>query len=103
MIGYVIGDSDMITGFRLVGVEGQEVATVMEAKQALQHALNRSDVAIIVISETYSTDPVIHQQIDKIRQERVSPLIVELPGSRGVSPKGIPISNTIGKILGIKI
>jgi V/A-type H+-transporting ATPase subunit F len=102
MIGYVIGDIDMITGFRLVGVEGAEVTTVMEAKQALQHALSRSDVAIIVISEAYSTDPVIHEQIDRVRQERVSPLIVELPGSRGTF-KGIPISNTISKILGIKI
>ncbi len=102
MIGYVIGDSDMITGFRLVGVEGAEVATVEEAKQALEHALSLSDVAIIVISEAFSADLTIRQQIDKIRQERVSPLIVELPGSRGAA-RGIPISDTITKILGIKI
>ena len=31
MLGYVIGDSDMITGFRLVGVEGVEVTSVDEA------------------------------------------------------------------------
>ncbi len=102
MIGYVIGDSDMISGFRLVGVEGVEVATVEEARQALQRALTLSDVAIIIISEAYSTDPVMREQVDKVRQERVSPLIVELPGSRGPS-KGVPISNTISKILGIKI
>jgi vacuolar-type H+-ATPase subunit F/Vma7 len=102
MIGYVIGDSDMISGFRLVGVEGVEVATVEEARQALQRALTLSDVAIIVISEAYSTDPVMREQVDKVRQERVSPLIVELPGSRGPS-KSVPISNTISKILGIKI
>ncbi len=102
MIGYVIGDSDMITGFRLVGVEGAEVANVEEAKQALQHALSLSDVAIIIISQAYSADPVIREQVDKVRQERVSPLIVELPGSRGPSA-GVPLSNTISKILGIKI
>ncbi len=102
MIGYVIGDSDMITGFRLVGVEGVEVATVEEARQALQRALTHSDVAIIIISQAYSTDPAMREQVDKVRQERVSPLIVELPGSRGTS-QNIPISNTISKILGIKI
>jgi vacuolar-type H+-ATPase subunit F/Vma7 len=102
MIGYVIGDSDMITGFRLVGVEGAEVASVDEAKQALNKALSRSDVAIIIISEAYATNPTIQQQVDKVRQERVTPLIVELPGSRGPQ-KGIPISDTISKILGIKI
>ncbi len=102
MIGYVIGDSDMITGFRLVGVEGAEVASVDDAKRALNIALSRSDIAIIIISQEFSTDAAIHEQVDKIRQERVSPLIVELPGSRGPS-SGTPISETISKILGIKI
>jgi vacuolar-type H+-ATPase subunit F/Vma7 len=102
MIGYVIGDSDMITGFRLVGVEGVEVVTVEEARQALQRALTKSDVAIIIISQAYSTDPIMRDQVDKVRQERASPLIVELPGSRGPS-QNVPISNTISKILGIKI
>ncbi len=102
MIGYVIGDSDMITGFRLVGVEGAEVATVQEAKRALDTALARSDIAIIIISQEFSIDATIREQVDKVRQERVSPLIVELPGSKGPSG-GTPISETITKILGIKI
>ncbi len=102
MIGYVIGDSDMITGFRLVGVDGAEAATVQEAKKALDGALLRSDIAIIIISQEFSMDAAIRDQVDKVRQERVSPLIVELPGSRGPSG-GVPISETISKILGIKI
>ena len=102
MIGYVIGDSDMITGFRLVGVEGAEVATVEEARQALSIALTRSDIAVIVISEVFSLDSTIHEQVDKVRQERITPLIVELPGSRGPS-SSTTISDTISKILGIKI
>ena len=102
MIGYVIGDSDMITGFRLVGVEGAEVTTVDEAWQALNDVLNRSDISIIVISEVFSMDPAFHAQIDKIRQERITPLIVELPGSRGPSST-TTISDTISKILGIRI
>jgi len=52
MIGYVIGDSDMITGFRLVGVEGAETVTADDAKQALSKALARSDIGVIIISET---------------------------------------------------
>jgi len=102
MIGYVIGDSDMITGFRLVGVEGAEVVTADNAKQALSKALARSDIGVIIISETYFTDASIREQVDKIRQERVTPLIVVLPGSRGPT-RGTPISETISKILGIKI
>ena len=102
MIAYVIGDSDMITGFRLVGVEGAEVANLDEARQALNKALSRSDVAVIIISQAYSTDPAIRDQVDKLRQERVTPLIVELPGSRRPS-SSIPLSDAISKILGIKL
>lgn len=102
MIGYVIGDSDMVTGFRLVGVQGAEVASVEEAKQALNVVLTQADIAIIIISEVYATAPEMREQVDKIRQDRVTPLIVELPGSRDPS-SGIPISDTISKILGIKI
>ena len=44
MIGYVIGDSDMITGFKLVGVEGVEVTSANEAREALNRVLTRKDV-----------------------------------------------------------
>ncbi len=102
MIGYVIGDSDMITGFRLIGVEGAEVATAYEARQALDEVIDRSDIAIIIISEAFSMDPALREEVDKVRQERITPLIVELPGSRGPSST-TTISDTISKILGIRI
>jgi V/A-type H+-transporting ATPase subunit F len=102
MLGYVIGDSDMITGFRLVGVEGVEVTSVDEAWQALNKALARSDLAIILISEEYSTLPQLHETIDKVRRERRNPLIVEVPGSRG-KPSEIRMSDIISKILGVRL
>lgn len=102
MIAYVIGDSDMITGFRLVGVEGVEAQTTDQAKQALQDALGRSDIGIIVISEAFSGDSTMREEINKIRQERVSPLILEVPASKGHF-KPTQLSETISKILGIRI
>lgn len=102
MIGYVIGDDDMIVGFRLVGVEGTQASTVEQAKAALHKALTRTDIGIIILSEAFSGDASIREEVDKIRQERVSPLIVELPGSKGTSNK-VPLSAVISKILGIKI
>ena len=63
MIGYVIGDSDMTTGFRLVGVEGAEAVTTEEAMEALSKALARSDVGVIIISEAYFSDESIREQV----------------------------------------
>ncbi len=102
MIGYVIGEGDMITGFRLVGLEGEEATTAKEANALLHKALGRTDVGIIIISEAFSADPSIRQEVDKIRQERVSPLILELPGSKGPTSQ-VQLSDIISKILGVKI
>ena len=102
MIACIIGDNDMITGFRLVGVEGTEVSTDSEAQEALHKALARTDVGIIIISEAFSNNPSMRQEIDEIRQERVTPLIVEVPGSKG-EPNKIQLSNMVSKILGIKM
>jgi V/A-type H+-transporting ATPase subunit F len=102
MIAYVIGDSDMVVGFRLVGVEGVEASSVEEARSALHKALARSDVGLIILSEAYFTASSMQDEVDKIRQERVSPLIVELPASKGISSR-MQLSEIISKILGIKI
>jgi vacuolar-type H+-ATPase subunit F/Vma7 len=102
MIAYVIGDSDMVVGFRLVGVEGVEASSVEDARNALQKALGRSDIGIIIISDGFFTDSSMQSEVDKIRQERVTPLIVELPASKGPS-SNMHLSEIISKILGIKI
>jgi V/A-type H+-transporting ATPase subunit F len=102
MIAYVIGDKDMITGFRLVGVEGIEVSTTEDAQHALRRAVARSDIGIIIINETFLSEPAIRDEVDKIRQERVTPLIVEVPASNGQSNR-MQLSEMISRILGIKI
>ena len=102
MLGFVIGDNDMVTGFRLVGVEGTEVSSAEAAREAFEKALARSDLAIVVISEEFSAQPQLHEAIDRVRQERISPLIVEMPGSRG-KPSEIRMSDLISKTLGVRI
>ena len=102
MLGLVIGDSDMVTGFRLVGVEGIEVSSTEEAREALETALARNDLGIIVISEEFSAQPQVHEAIDRVRSEQISPLIVEVPGSRG-KPSEIRMSDLISKTLGVRV
>ncbi len=102
MLGFVIGDSNMITGFRLVGVEGAEVASVDEASEALNKALERSDLAVIIITEEFSSQNPLRQTIDEVRRERRNPLIVEILGSRG-NPSETRISDLISKTLGVKV
>jgi len=102
LLGYVIGDSDMITGFRLVGIEGAEANSAEEAHQALSKALLRNDLAIIIISEDFSAHSRVREEIDQVRRDRRNPLIVELPGSKG-KPSGIRMSDLMSKTLGIRL
>lgn len=102
MLGYVIGDTDMVTGFRLVGVEGAEVGSADEAMQALEKALARNDLAVLIISEEFSVQPQMRERIEKIRLERKEPLVVEVPGSKG-KPSETRMSDLISKTLGVRI
>jgi vacuolar-type H+-ATPase subunit F/Vma7 len=102
MHGFVIGDGDMITGFRLVGVHGAEVTSTDEALNALNKAVARQDLALIIISEDFSTQQRLQETIAKFRRENRSPLILELPGSMG-KPSQTHMSELISKTLGVKL
>ena len=102
MLGYVIGDSDMVTGFRLVGVDGVEADSIEEAQQAFNKALARNDLAILIISEELSSQPQLHEIIDKVQHERKELLIVEIPGSKG-KKSIVNMSDIISKTLGVRM
>ena len=100
MLGFVIGDNNLVTGFRLVGVQGKEVASVSEAQEALRQVLTQSDIAIVVISDEYSSQ--MQPQIEQARMKSVKPVIVEIPSSK--SPPGKDkFSSYINKVLGFKL
>ena len=102
MMGLVIGDNNMVTGFRLIGIEGAEAFSVAEAKETLKEALNRNDLAIIVISEEFSGDQQIREIIDDIRRSRTVPLIVEVPGSNEKISE-VNLADLVSKSLGVRM
>jgi vacuolar-type H+-ATPase subunit F/Vma7 len=102
MFGLVIGDSSMVTGFRLVGVEGAEANSAEEAKRALETALARNDLAIVIVSEEYSSQPQLQSLIAKVRSERVTPLIVEVPPSKGKTSEK-KMGDIVAKTLGVRM
>jgi V/A-type H+-transporting ATPase subunit F len=100
MYALVIGDRDMVTSFRLVGVKGIVVYSVDETWHALSKAVEGVDVALIIISEEFSTK--MRDKIDKLRLSRITPLILEVPGRLG--PSGaIDMSDIVRKAIGVKV
>lgn len=100
MFGFVIGDHDMVIGFRLVGVKGVEVNSSEMARRSFAEALERKDIAIVFISQNFSSQ--IRNDIEKARLERRTPIIVEIPGSRGPKEE-TRLSDIVSKSLGMRI
>jgi vacuolar-type H+-ATPase subunit F/Vma7 len=102
MNGFVIGDNDMLTGFRLVGVEGKEATSGAEALKALKEVLARKEYAIIIISQELANQSEVQFEINKTRRERTAPLIVEFPSSSGKA-NSVSLSELVSKSLGVRM
>lgn len=80
---YCIADEDTVRGFRLAGVDGRAVADPKQASEALEEALKRPDVGIVVLTDAVAAG--IRPHVDAHRTGAARPLIVEIPGPKGVA------------------
>ncbi len=81
---YCMGDEDTVRGFRLAGVEGQVVATAMDASTALRWIEAQTDIGIVILTQAVAQS--IRQKVDAFRMEHAIPLLVEIPGPTGPLP-----------------
>jgi V/A-type H+-transporting ATPase subunit F len=100
MIFFCIADYESSLGFKFAGIETKEVLSRTEALQALQAALARQDVGIIIITEKAAS--YIRQEIDEILYRQEPPLILEVP-SRGEQTKKKSVSAFLKEIVGVSI
>ena len=78
---YCIADEDTVRGFQLAGIAGEGVATDEQAAAALAKAVEASEHGIVILTQKVAAG--IRRQVDAVRLERDSPLIVEIPGPDG--------------------
>ena len=98
---FVIGDEDTVRGFRLAGVEGRAVTTVQDAAAALQEAVRRTDLGVIIITDAVATG--IREQVDATRLECERPLLVEIPGPGGPVAGRKTLRQLVQEAVGIRI
>ncbi len=97
----VIGNSEAVQGFSLVGVHGQVATTAEEVNQALDNGLANRDVGIILV--TQDVGRLIEARMDRLKLRSTVPLVVEIPGPQGVSPDQPTLSDIVLRAIGIKI
>lgn len=77
---WVIGDENAIFGFALLGIGGQVVRTVAEARQALTTALADEATAIIFLTDVWAM--ALREEVDRHKVTATGPLLVEIASSQ---------------------
>lgn len=99
----VVADHTTVTGFRLAGVKDcHEVEKPEDAKEVLKALSKEEDQGMIIITEAIAEK--MRDEIDAMTEGRVTPLVVEIPDSKGPLPdKEDLIRKLVKQAVGIEI
>jgi V/A-type H+-transporting ATPase subunit F len=100
---YVIGDEDVVLGFKFIGIEG---SVVDDAKTALNEFCKatenkENDLGVLIITEKVAS--MIEENIINYQLEGNYPLIVELPDLSGHIENKKTMIDAIREAIGLHI
>ena len=99
---YFIADNvDTEVGMRLAGVEGVVLHERDEVRKALNQALQRQEIGVLLVTEKIAG--LIPEEIREIKRNRQVPLIVTIPDRHGSSGAKDSITQYIREAIGLKI
>lgn len=98
-----VGDFTTITGFRLAGIKDcYEVERSEEARDIIRRLVKEEDMGMIIITEDIAE--ALREEIDALTEGVVTPLIVEVPNSKGpLEGKVDPIRRLVKRAVGVEI
>ncbi len=97
----VIGHPQAVLGFSLVGVHGRTATSAEEVSRALEDALSAPDVGIILVTEDASR--LIEAKMDQLKLRSTVPLVVEIPGPRGMRSDQPSLNEIVWRAIGVRI
>lgn len=99
---YLISDNvDTLIGMRLSGIDGVVIHTEDEVKKTLSEVMQRSDVAVVLMTERLVS--LCPDLILELKMNRRQPLIVEIPDRHGNGRTSNSISKYVHDAIGIKL
>ncbi|MBI1794019.1 MAG: V-type ATP synthase subunit F [Chloroflexi bacterium] len=96
----VIGNEEAIVGFSLVGVHGKVANSAIEVNQALDEALATADAGIVLV--TQDAAGMIEARMDQLKLRSTVPLVVEIPGPKGIGPDQPTLNEIVLRAIGVK-
>ena len=99
---YLISDNtDTLVGMRLAGITGVLVHEKEEVQQALTDAMDKDDIAVILMTERLVS--LCPDLIYDLKLNRQRPLIVEIPDRHGNGRAKDSITKYVRDAIGVKI
>jgi V/A-type H+/Na+-transporting ATPase subunit F len=96
-----IGDEHTILGLRLVGIEGLVATTRDEALAALNEAVAKKDLGVVLITEAIAAE--IRDELEARLYGFGFPLVLEIPGPSGPASDRPDIEEIIRRAIGVSI
>ena len=97
---FLVGDADTVLAFRSIGVEGIVAETRQEALAALAAAPAR-EAGVLMITEEVAQ--MVREEVDLLRFEQATPMVVEIPGPQGPLPGRRALADIIRAAIGVKV
>ncbi len=98
---YVLGDEEIVTGFRFVGVQGTAVYSKAEALEAFRRATEGGEVMVLILTEQVSA--LIPEEVMDWQFNGSYPLIVEIPGIDGHLENRKSLIDSIREAVGVHV
>ena len=93
-------NTDTLVGMRLAGITGVMAREKDEAETALKNAVNKDEVAIILITEKLGE--MCKDLVYDLKNTRQKPLIVEIPDAKSSGRKKHAITDYVRDAIGLK-
>ncbi len=104
---FVIGERELVLGFKLVGVDGAIAANRSEALDAFNRVTGAGDVPVperpkvLILTEEVSS--MLDEEVLAWQKKAKYPLIVEIPGLNGHLKGKRSLSEAIREAVGIQV
>jgi vacuolar-type H+-ATPase subunit F/Vma7 len=97
----VIGDEELVIGFRFVGVPGTAVYSKPEAEEAFRRATSSGAARVLIITEQASA--MISDLVMEWQMSGSYPLVVEIPGIEGHLENRRGLVDAIREAVGVHV
>lgn len=106
---FVIGERELVLGFRLAGVKGQSVSNRTEAAEAFQRLTGQGSYVVsaterpTILILTEDVSDMLQDEVQSWQMSGKTPLIVEIPGLQGRIKGRKSLTDSIREAVGIQV